>query len=339
MTDTQVSDSQRQMLANRLRKNLKHLGRWAARHSIHAWRLYDADLPEFALAVDLYHTLDDGLHLVVQEYQAPAHIPEAKTRARLQAGLEVIAHVLEVHTDRLHLKVRKRQKGRSQYDKLADGNRFYRVEEGGLQFKVNFDDYLDTGLFLDHRITRDWLRREAAGLHCLNLFAYTGTATVYMADGGAVSTTTVDLSRTYLGWAADNLQLNGHASGDRHRLIQADCLQWLQQGGDGRRYQLVFLDPPSFSTSRRMRATLDIQRDHVQLIRWLKPLLAEDGRVLFSNNLRRFRLDEAALQPWRPRNVSKASLPEDYRRNPRIHQAWWLQHPGHTPWPVTASKE
>ncbi len=326
-----VRAEQRQMLANRLRKNLRHLGRWARREGIQAWRLYDADLPEFALAVDLYHTQDDGLHVVVQEYQAPARIAEEKARARLHAGLEVVATVLEVDDHHLHLKVRKRQKGRAQYERLDRKGRFHRVMEDGLRFEVNFDDYLDTGLFLDHRITRGLLRAAAKGLHCLNLFAYTGTATVHMAAGGAASTTSVDLSRTYLDWAGRNLRHNGYEAGERHRLIQADCLQWLEAGGDGRRYDLVFLDPPSFSTSSRMRATLDIQRDHVRLIGWLRRLLKPGGRLLFSNNLRRFRLDAAALAGWQPEDISRRTLPPDFQRNPRIHQAWWLTAPT-APW-------
>lgn len=329
-----VSTAQRDMLANRLRKNLKQLGRWARRAGVQAWRLYDADLPEFALAVDLYHTLDDGLHVVVQEYQAPAHIPEEKTLARRQAGLDVIAEVLQLDTAHLHFKLRQRQKGKAQYEKLAEkGNRHW-VEEDGLQFEVNFDDYLDTGLFLDHRITRALLRQAAHGLHCLNLFAYTGTASVHMAAGGAAATTTVDLSRTYLDWAGRNLARNGFDNREQHRLIHNDCLQWLEQGGDGQRYDLVFLDPPSFSTSSRMRRTLDIQRDHVELIGYLRRLLKPGGKLLFSNNLRRFKLDEGALSHWQPENISRQTLPEDYRRNPRIHQAWWLTRPVSTtsPW-------
>ncbi len=329
-----VSLAQRDMLANRLRKNHKQLGRWARRAGVQAWRLYDADLPEFALAVDLYHTMDDGLHVVVQEYQAPANIPEEKTQARREAGLAVIAEVLQLEQDHLHFKLRQRQKGKAQYEKLAEKGQSHWVEEDGLQFEVNFDDYLDTGLFLDHRITRALLRKSAQDRHCLNLFAYTGTASVHMAAGGAASTTTVDLSRTYLDWASRNLARNGFDDRQQHRLIHADCLQWLEQGGDGQRYDLVFLDPPSFSTSSRMHRTLDIQRDHVELIGYIRRLLKPGGKLLFSNNLRRFKLDEPALAHWQPEDISRKTLPEDYRRNPRIHQAWWLTRPqaGNSPW-------
>jgi 23S rRNA (guanine2445-N2)-methyltransferase / 23S rRNA (guanine2069-N7)-methyltransferase len=192
---------------------------------------------------------------------------------------------------------------------------------------VNLEDYLDTGLFLDHRYTRRLLGRLAEGRHFLSLFGYTGTASVYAARGGALSTTTVDMSRTYLEWARRNLALNGF-EGPAHRLVQADCLQWLRKAGGGRRYGLIFLDPPSFSRSKRMLGTFDVQRDHAGLIRLTMPLLKPGGTLIFSNNLRRFRMDREALADLDIEDITAATIPKDFGRNPRVHSCWRIGH-GH----------
>jgi len=315
-------------LANRLRKNLRHLGRWARRAGVDCYRLYDADLPEYAVAVDLYQ--GERLWVHVQEYAPPAKVDPARAEARGAEALAVIAEVLEVAPDQVFYKMRRRQKGRAQYEKLGAGGRFHEVREGPCRLLVNFSDYLDTGLFLDHRLTRELIGELAQGRRFLNLFAYTGAATVHAAVGGARATTSVDLSRTYLDWTRRNLALNGLRDGD-HELVQADCLDWLEQaGGDPqRRYGLVFLDPPSFSTSKRMEATLDIQRDHVALIAAAARLLTADGTLVFSTNLRRFKLDrpavEHALPGWHVEDITRATLPPDFERNPRIHQCYRLQ--------------
>ncbi len=319
------------MLANRLRKNLRNLGRWARQNEIGCYRLYDADLPEYAVAIDLYQ--GERLWVHVQEYAAPASIDPAKAENRLIEALAAIPAVLDIPPGQVFLKVRRRQKGAAQYEKQAESGRFYPVMEGGLNFLVNFEDYLDTGLFLDHRLTRALLRERSRGKSVLNLFGYTGTATVYAASGGAASTTTVDLSRTYLDWAARNLALNG-LSGARHEFIQADCLEWLDEATESHwRWDLIFLDPPTFSTSKRMRTTLDIQRDHAGLIRQCLRLLTPDGALLFSTNHRQFRLDVAALQhrstgasgTCRVEDLSRKTLPRDFEQNPRIHQAWLIE--------------
>jgi len=233
----------------------------------------------------------------------------------------VVAEVLEVPESQVFLRVRQQQKGASQYERLAETRRFHEVSEGGYRFLVNFEDYLDTGLFLDHRETRRLIGKEAPGRRFLNLFAYTGTATVYAARGGAASTTSVDLSRTYLDWAHRNMELNGIRARD-HELIQADCLEWLRAQRRHRQFDLIFLDPPTFSTSKRMAGTLDIQRDHVDLIRSTAALLAPDGLLIFSNNLRRFRMDLEALPELAIEDISAATLPRDFARNPRIHNCW-----------------
>jgi 23S rRNA (guanine2445-N2)-methyltransferase / 23S rRNA (guanine2069-N7)-methyltransferase len=308
------------MLANRLNKNRKQLDKWRRREQVACYRLYDADLPEYALAVDVYE--GEERFVVVQEYEAPATVDPKRARRRLREGLGVIPEVLDVPPGRLFFKVRRRQKGsKAQYERLSEHRRFHEVTENGLRFLVNFADYLDTGLFLDHRDTRRLLGELARGLHFLNLFAYTGAASVYAAHGGALSTTTVDMSNTYLDWARRNLALNGF-EGPSHRLIQADCLQWLREAAAGRRYGLIFLDPPSFSSSKRMMGTFDVQRDHAGLIRLALPLLEPDGTLIFSNNLRRFRMDREALPDLEIEDITAATLPKDFARNPRIHNCW-----------------
>ena len=310
------------MLANRLTKNLKALRKWREQQQIACYRLYDADLPEYAVAVDVYE--GEQRWVVVQEYAAPASVDPRDARRRLREALSVIPEVLEVPETQLFFRVRRQQKGNSQYERLGETGRFHEVTEGGHRFLVNFEDYLDTGLFLDHRDIRRLVGELAAGKRFLNLFAYTGTATVYAARGGAAATTTVDMSRTYLDWARRNLELNEIPSLG-HELIHADCLEWLRQVDGRRRFDLIFLDPPSFSTSKRMDETLDIQRDHVALILTTMRLLEPGGILIFSNNLRRFRMDAEAMPELEILDISHETLPRDFARNPRIHQCWHIR--------------
>ena len=312
------------MFANRLQKNLKHLGRWARKSGVSCYRVYDADLPEYAVAVDVYQGEQTWLH--VQEYEAPSSIDPAKAETRLAEALSVMPQVLEIPETQVFLKIRRRQKGSAQYEKQAQAGRFYPVEEGGCRFWVNFEDYLDTGLFLDHRPTRLLIQQLAKGKHFLNLFAYTGTATVHAALGGASSTTTVDMSHTYLDWARRNLELNG-IKGYRHELIQADCLDWLDaEAGRGQGvYDLIFLDPPTFSNSKRMDGSFDMQRDHVDLLRKTASLLKPDGLLIFSTNFRRFKLDLDALDGLQAEDISHKTIPPDFERNPKIHYCWTIK--------------
>ncbi len=312
------------MLANRLRKNLRHTGRWARRNDISCYRLYDADLPEYALAVDVYSGVNAWAH--VQEYAAPGTVDDGKAEQRVREALEVITQVLEIPEEQVFLKVRRRQKGSSQYEKLDEGGDFHEVREGGIRLLVNLTDYLDTGLFLDHRATRRMIQELAQGKRFLNLFGYTGTVTVYAAAGGAESTTTVDLSKTYLNWARRNLELNGF-SGKRHRFLQEDCISWVERQGDPddrRRYDLIFLDPPTFSNSKRMNHDFDIQRDHGCLIGKVLRLLSQDGLLIFSTNSQRFRLDSEALRGLKISDITRETIPPDFTRNPKIHQCWRL---------------
>jgi len=310
------------MLANRLRKNIKNLGRWARREGVSCYRLYDADLPEYAFAIDLYQGEKTRVH--VQEYQAPASIDAAKAEARLVDAVAVIIKVLEVPAERIHLKVRRKQKGRAQYERQGAAGRLYEVAENGCRFLVNFEDYLDTGLFLDHRITRTMIGELAAGKRFLNLFAYTATATVYAARGGARMTTSVDLSNTYLQWARKNMALNGFA-GDQHQLVQADCIAWLEHASQQpkrNRYDLIFLDPPTFSNSKGMRAAFDVQRDHPALIVKATRLLEPGGSLIFSTNFRRFKFNAEALDGLTSEEMTRRTIPPDFARNPKIHFCW-----------------
>ena len=305
-----------EMLANRLRKNRRILGKWARREGITCYRIYDADLPEYAAAIDLY---EDWAH--VQEYAPPASIDAQQAEARFAEILAVVPVVFDIPPERIATKVRRRQKGLAQYERQAAGGEFLEVREGRLRFLVNLTDYLDTGLFLDHRPTRAMIRAMAGGRRFLNLFAYTGTATVYAAAGGA-STTTVDMSTVYLAWARRNMALNGFRDAAAYRYIRADCLRWLGEAATGG-YDLIFLDPPTFSTSKRMgERTLDIQRDHVALIRAAVRLLAPRGTLLFSTNFRRFRIDRDSLADLALEDLSAATIPRDFARSPRIHTCW-----------------
>ena len=311
------------MFANRLAKNLKRLGNWAARAGVSCYRLYDADMPEYAFAIDRYEESGTGaVWLYVQEYAAPAEIELEAVRRRRIEVLATLPHTTGVAPERIRVRTRRRTRRGEQYVRLDEHGQFHTVAEAGLKFEVNFDEYLDTGLFLDHRLTRARIGQAARSARFLNLFAYTGTATVYAAAGGARSTTSVDLSRTYLEWAQRNLALNGLAD-SRHALVQADCRQWLEEQDPGReRFELIFLDPPTFSNSKRMEGVLDIARDHPALLAACARLLAPGGLILFSTNAQRFQLDDSLKELYELRDVTAATIPEDFARNPKIHRAY-----------------
>lgn len=310
--------SSAEMFANRLRKDLLHFGRWARRQEIFAYRLYDADLHEYNLAIDVYES--DRRYVHVQEYEAPDTISPDKARQRLQHALGVIPLVLEIPREQMFFKVRRRQKGGTQYERFDEAGKFHEVREGPCRFLVNFTDYLDTGLFLDHRDTRAMLSELASGKRFLNLFGYTGAATVHAALGGAASTTTVDMSHTYLDWAQQNFELN-KLTGNKHELVQADVLVWLKETRQ-QRYGLIFLDPPTFSRSKRMEDTLDVQRDHAALITNTASLLEPGGILIFSTNLRRFRMDREPPANLHIEDISRKTIPKDFERDPKIHQCF-----------------
>lgn len=305
-----------QMFANRLRKNLRQLGKWAEREGIQCYRLYDADMPEYAVAIDLYR---DWVH--VQEYAPPRTVDPEKAQARLLDALAAIPQALDIAPEQVVVKRRERQSGTRQYERQGSAGRFMEVSEGDVRLLVNLTDYLDTGLFLDHRPMRRRLQQEASGKRFLNLFCYTATATVHAAKGGARSTTSVDLSKTYLDWARRNLALNGFS--ERHRLVQADVMEWLEQ--EREEYDLIFIDPPTFSNSKRMEGVFDVQRDQVRLLDLAMARLAPGGTLYFSNNFRKFVLDAGLAARYALEELGAAALDEDFRRNPKIHRAWRLQ--------------
>ena len=314
-------DTQAEMFANRLRKNLKKLAKWAKQHDVHCYRLYDADLPEYAVAVDVYQ--GEKTWVNVQEYESPKTIDPAKANQRLAGAMAEIPRVLAIPADQVFLKIRRKQKNTDQYEKQGDSGHFHIVEEGGCQFWVNFEDYLDTGLFLDHRPMRLLIQQQAQGKRFLNLFAYTGSATVHAAIGGAASSVTVDMSNTYLDWAKRNFDLNG-IRGD-HKLVRANCLQWLAEQAAAKilaPFDLIFLDPPTFSNSKKMDEAFDVQNDHVSLIRNASALLAPGGVLYFSTNFRRFKLDHDALAGLQIEDISASTIAEDFARDAKIHYCW-----------------
>jgi 23S rRNA (guanine2445-N2)-methyltransferase / 23S rRNA (guanine2069-N7)-methyltransferase len=310
-----------QMIANRLRKNLKRLSEWADEAGVDCYRLYDADMPEYAFAIDLYAT-NEGRHVHVQEYAAPKSVDEEGARRRRREVLTVLPEVLEVPLQNVHSRVRKQQKGTEQYERRSDRGQRYIVKESGLKFWVNFSDYLDTGLFLDHRLVRRMLKDWSDKADFLNLFCYTGSASIYAAAGGARSTTSVDMSNTYIDWAQDNFVLNGFSSRG-NELHREDCLTWLDgQAERGPRFDLIFLDPPTFSNSKRTESVLDVQRDHAGMIRRAMALLRPAGRLVFSTNYSRFKLDEQIIARHAVEDLTDASIPEDFARNGRIHRCF-----------------
>jgi len=312
------------MVANRIRKNLKGLKSWIKQNEVQAYRVYDADIPEYALAIDCYSTLEDGLWVLVAEYAAPKTVNPTLAKRRLYEALSVLPSVFDVPAAKIVFKVRSQQKGLDQYERLDEQKAFYTVVENQTRLRVNFTDYLDTGLFLDHRSVRRKIAQMTTGKRLLNLFCYTASVTAEAAQFGCKSSLSLDMSKTYLYWAKHNFMCND-IDERKHVLQQEDVLKWLETATQNPKdlFDVIFLDPPSFSTSKRMDGTLDSQRDHVDLIRKTLKLLTPQGKLVFSTNLRRFKLNladlafEGVVENW-----TKATLPKDFARNPKIHQVW-----------------
>lgn len=306
--------------ANRMGKNIKHLMKWAKRNGLEAWRIYDRDIPQYPFAVDVY-----GEHVHLQEYDTGWLMQPEEYEAWLAEVVEAVCFVTGFAPDQIHLKRRARQKGTQQYEKTGQTGEDFIISENGRRFWVNLDKYLDTGLFLDHRNTRKTVGEEAQGKRFLNLFSYTGSFTVYAATGGAVASETVDLSNTYLDWARRNFELNG-INTEAHQIVRADVFQYLENAAEaGKQFDLIVMDPPSFSNSKKMLDILDIQRDHVKLIDGAMKLLAPNGTLYFSNNLRGFVLDDTLGSRYKIQDRSKQSVPDDFR-NKKIHQCWRIRH-------------
>jgi len=324
-TADQIGDFRR-----RLAKRFKHLGRWARRQGIEAFRVYDRDIPEIPLVIDWYA---GWLHAA--EYDRPHERTDIEHEVWLDRMIEAAAAELGVPPERTFLKVRRRQRDGGQYEKVDGRRAVVDVREGGLTFEVNLSDYLDTGLFLDHRTTRAMVRDEAAGRRMLNLFGYTGSFSVYAAAGGAAATTTVDLSNTYLEWTRTNLARNGFRDAGRHRTVRDEARGFLHHRAlrGEPPFDLVVADPPTFSRSARSETPWDVQRDHAELLELVAGNLAPGGVVYFSTNFRRFRLDEDRIGPlFAVREITSRTIPEDFR-NERVHRAWRLMKSAAAPAP------
>ncbi|VUD48685.1 Ribosomal RNA large subunit methyltransferase K/L [Thalassocella blandensis] len=331
--DMPLSDGAK-MVLNRLKKNRKRLNAWLKQEGVMCYRLYDADMPEYSAAIDVYQQ-----YLHIQEYQAPKSIDENKAQARFEELVCAAAHYFDCTDDFIVIKQRRRNRGTSQYEKLQKNkphssgsqrdirssvqHKLFAVSEGKAQLEINLWDYLDTGLFLDHRPLRLKIAEEVRGKHFLNLFCYTATASVHAALGGAAGSVSVDMSKTYLDWAARNYSLN-NINPVKHELVNADCTKWLRDCRQG--FDVIMLDPPSFSNSKKMRDVFDVQRDHVSLIKRCMELLNPNGVLYFSNNLRSFTLDEGQLGQFNIQNISEQTLAPDFKQNPKIHYCWEIRH-------------
>lgn len=309
------SKEQAELFAARLRKRARHLRRWPTKRDVTCFRIYERDVPEIPLVVDRYEN-----HLHITEYERPHERTADEHDSWLELMTQTASTVLEVPEKNVHLKSRQRQRGKQQHQKVEQSGELVEVAEGGLTFLINLRDYVDTGLFLDHRQTRSMVRDEAKGKRFLNLFAYTGSFSVYAADGAAASTTTVDLSKSYLDWAWQNMRRNGF-DGNQHRFVVSDIREFIDKHPPGPAYDLVVLDPPTFSNSKRTENDWDVSRDAVPLINNLLPLISDGGVIYFSTNFRRFKWDESQIQATEVHEISRQTVPEDYR-NRRIHRCW-----------------
>ena len=305
------------MLFNRLQKNQRRLKGWLKKSGISCYRLYDADIPEYAAAIDIYEQ-----RIYVQEYAAPSTIEERIAKQRFDTIKRAIKEFAGDKYEKIYYKERRRQKGDAQYQRLnQEVAETIVVNEGRARFEVNLSDYLDTGLFLDHRPVRAIVSELASGKSLLNLFCYTASATVQAALAGAKTSLSIDMSNTYLDWARRNFELNS-LSTSKHQLLRADCLKWLEE--DSQTFDVIFLDPPTFSNSKKMESVLDVQRDHPELIRQAMAKLNPEGILVFSNNFRKFKLDELISRQFNCENITQQTLDSDFERNPRIHNVWLI---------------
>ena len=308
-----------EMFANRLAKMYKHISKWARRTAVSCYRIYDHDIPQFPFAIDRY---EDCIY--ISEYDTGYQMESQERELWFNRCLTAIALQTETTLDRIFYKTRKQQKGKNQYEKSSEERFEMVVQENGLKFKVNLSDYLDTGLFLDHRPLRELVRATSEGKNVLNLFAYTGSFSVYAAAGKASLVVTIDLSATYLNWAVENLELNGLYDSKHHFFVQDDVKEWLQNPPTHARFDIIIMDPPTFSNSKRMREVLDIQRDHVELINNALKILNPGGILYFSTNFRRFKLDKEAILTEKFTDISAKTIPEDFR-DKKIHYCFRLE--------------
>ena len=315
--DSPLSDGA-QMVVNRLKKNHRRLSAWLKDEQVSCYRLYDADMPEYAAAIDIY-----GDEVQVAEYTAPKSVDSDAAQRRFDEVIAAVARYSDKSTENIAIKQRRRQKGLNQYERMGQTRERLVVTEHGAKLLVNLHDYLDTGLFLDHRPLRKMIQKTVSGKRFLNLFSYTGVASVQAAVGGARYSTSVDLSNTYINWYRENLALNG-LSEAQHRAVRADVLSWLED--DEQTYDIILLDPPTFSNSKRSD-DFDVQTDHKRLIELTMKRLDQQGVVYFSNNNRRFVLDDDLSSEFYIEDITARTIPPDFERSPKIHQCWAIRHP------------
>jgi 23S rRNA (cytosine1962-C5)-methyltransferase len=303
------SDNYRnEMFHNRLVKVYRHLSKQAKRLGVSCWRVYDHDLPEFPFCIEIY-----GDHLYVAEYKRRHGMTDEQHDEWMEQSITILSEVLKIEKDKIYLKLRQRKPGRlGQYQRIDQKKNELIAEENGLKFYVNLSDYLDTGLFLDHRSTRQLVQGKVQGKKVLNLFAYTGSFSVYAAAGKAKEVVTVDLSNTYLKWAQRNMELNGFSDLNKYKYIQADVKQYLGTL-PGNYFNIVILDPPTFSNSKRMKDDfLDVQRDHVSLVNDCLTAMEAGGILYFSTNYRKFELDKEKIKAASIKDITKATTPFDF---------------------------
>lgn len=297
---------------NRLHKRYKHLKKWARRENISAFRIYNWDIPEYPFTVDKYNE-----HAVVYIFQRNEPLSEEDS----ELLPHIVSEVLQIDETKIFVKSRQKQKGKSQYNQLSDQAYQIEIKENGLTFLLNLSDYLDTGIFLDHRNSRKIIMDEASGKSVLNLFAYTGSFSIAAMAGGAKLVKTVDMSNTYLQWTEQNIRLNKQQKA-KHQLLKTDILNWISEKQKDR-FDLVILDPPSFSNSKSMDKSFDIQRDHSSLIEQTAAMLTDNGKIFFSTNKRKFKMDEALKTDFRVEEITSFTTPEDFRNKPP-HQTYWI---------------
>ena len=308
-----------QMAYNRLKKNLNELKPLMEAQGVSCYRIYDADMPEYSAAIDMY----EGKWINLQEYAPPATIEKEAAERRLNELVLATERATGIDIENIYIKQRKEQKGKEQYKKLASKNKFYIAKENGVQLLVNFTDYLDTGIFLDHRPIRKFIQENSKNKRFLNLFCYTGTASLDAVKGGALSTTSVDASATYLDWAMENFKLNGYSTDIGNFFYRSDALDYLWDTFD--KYDLIFCDPPTFSNSKS-RDTFDVQRDHSRLIDACMMHLEKNGMLIFSNNFRRFKMDEYIMSKYSVEDITASTIGDDFVRDPKIHKCYIIKH-------------
>lgn len=305
--------SEKSPIYNRIKKNLKALKSYLNQNQITCFRVFDWDMPEYPLCIDVY---ENKIHLA--EYKTRHQLTDDQYQLWLHECISAVKEIFSVEEPDIFFKKRERHKG-TQYEKVNETKTFYTVQENGIKFLVNLNDYLDTGLFLDHRVIRKQVMSESKGKHVLNLFSYTGSFSVYAAMGGAFTTTTLDLSNTYLNWAKENFKAN-NLSLAKHSFIKTDCKEWLKQN-PSRLFDIIVLDPPTLSKSKMTKTTFDVQLDHVEMVNHALNHLVEGGKLYFSNNYRDFKFDSSKIIASKITDISLLSIPQDFR-NKKIHFCW-----------------